>query len=193
MSLCNAWAPWLPTLQDVEVRKDHNTEIGQYYEQFGWEQLVVPADCPKVAARMSDLKVLFDQRYGFRMLNSETLEQWQIRLQSRFDRFVRIYERAYTLYEKYDQDMLDDMKGGEIITRDIAGTGSTVNTPDSITNASDDYADSRTRSKTNETIKTVRTGEGLVDDINAGFEKYIDIDQDFISRFEDSFLNIFWY
>ena len=193
MSLKDAWSPWLPTLQDVEVRKDHGTEIGQYYEQFGWEQLVVPADCPRVASRMGDLKVLFDQKFAFRMLNSETLEQWQIRLQSRFDRYVHIYERAYTLYEMYEQDMLDDMKGGEIITRNAAGTGSTVNTPDSITNASDDYADARTRSKTDETIKTVRTGEGLVDDINAGFEKYIDIDQDFISRFEDSFLNIFWY
>ena len=142
---------------------------------------------------MNDLKVLFDQKYAFRMLNSETLEQWQIRLQARFDRYVRIYERAYVLYAKYNQDMIDDMKGGEIITRSASGTGSTVNTPDYATNASDDYADARTRSQTSERVETVRTGEGLVDDINSGFRKYLDIDQDFISQFEDSFLNLFWY
>ena len=185
--------PWLPTLQDIEARKDHDTELGQYYEKFGWEQLVVPDDCPVVAGRMNDLKTLFDQKFGFRMINSETLEQWQIRLQARFDRYVHIYERAYVLYSKYQQDMIDDMKGGEIITRAASGVGSTVNTPDYAVNASDEYADSRTRSATTEKIETVRTGEGLVDDINSGFRKFVDIDQDFISQFEDSFLNLFWY
>ena len=191
--MIDAFYPWVPTLQDIETRKDHNTELGQYYERFGWEQLVVPADCPKVAARMDDLKILFDQKYAFRMLNSETLEEWQIRLQTRFDRYVHIFERAYLLYEKYQQDMIDDMKGGEIITRTASGVGSTVNTPDIKINASDDYADSRTRSATSEKVETVRTGEGLVDDINAGFRKFVDIDQEFIGQFEDSFLNIFWY
>ena len=89
--------------------------------------------------------------------------------------------------------MIDDMKGGEIITRTASGVGSTVNTPDIKINASDDYADSRTRSATSEKVETVRTGEGLVDDINAGFRKFVDIDQEFIGQFEDSFLNIFWY
>ena len=191
--MIDAFYPWVPTLQDIETRKDHNTELGQYYERFGWEQLVVPADCPKVAARMDDLKILFDQKYAFRMLNSETLEEWQIRLQTRFDRYVHIFERAYLLYEKYQQDMIDDMKGGEIITRTASGVGSTVNTPDIKINASDDYADSRTRSATSEKVETVRTGEGLVDDINAGFRKFVDVDQEFIAQFEDSFLNIFWY
>ena len=189
----DAYYPWLPTLQYIEARKDHDTEIGQYYEGFGWEQLVVPDDCPIVAGRMTDLNILFDQKYAFRMINSETLEQWQIRLQARFDRFVHIYERAYLLYSKYKQDMVDDMKGGEIITRSASGVGSTVNTPDIKINASDDYADSRTRSATTERIETVRTGEGLVNDINSGFRKFVDIDQDFISQFEDSFLNLFWY
>ena len=191
--MIDAFYPWVPTLQDIETRKDHNTELGQYYEKFGWEQLVVPADCPRVAARMDDLKVLFDQKYAFRMLNSETLEEWQIRLQTRFDRYVHIFERAYLLSEKYQQDMIDDMKGGEIITRSASGVGSTVNTPDIKINASDDYADSRTRSATSEKVETVRTGEGLVDDINAGFRKFVDVDQEFIGQFEDSFLNIFWY
>ena len=200
----DAYAPWLPTLQDIEVRKD-DIETGPYYRRFGWDQLVVPDDCPIVAGRMTDLKTLFDQKYAFRMINSETLEQWQLRLQSRFDRFVHIYERAYTLYARYDQDMIDDMKGGETrtISRKTSGSESgdvrNVNTPDSATNADDRYADSRSKSSGtssgSEDISDVliKTGEGIIDNINSGFRKYIDIDQDFIRQFEDSFLNLFWY
>lgn len=208
----DAFYPWLPTLQDIEVRK-RDVDNGSYYQRFGWDQLVVPNDCPIVAGRMTDLKTLFDERYAFRMINSETLEQWQIRLQSRFDRYVRIYERAYTLYTKYDQDMIDDMKGGEtrtIIrsgTEDGSGSESgdvrNINTPDTRVNADDEYADSRSKSSgtssskvtTSENISDVliKTGEGIIDNINSGFRKYIDIDQDFIRQFEDSFLNLFWY
>ena len=70
-----AFAPWLPTLQEIEVKKDPHTELGRYYLKFGFEQLVVPADCPHVAARKDELKILFDQRYAFRMINQETLER----------------------------------------------------------------------------------------------------------------------
>ena len=208
----DAYAPWLPTLQDIEVRKD-DVEVGEYYKKFGWDQLVVPDDCPIIAGRMANLKILFDQKYAFRMINSETLEQWQIRLQARFDRYAHIYERAYTLYSTYDQELIDDMLGGEIrtITRSGTETGSgsesgdvrNVNTPDAATNADDRYADSRSKSSgtsstsviTSESVtdKKVKTGEGLIDNINSGFRKFIDIDQDFIRQFEDSFLNLFWY
>ena len=151
----DAYAPWLPTLQDIEVRKD-DVEVGEYYKKFGWDQLVVPDDCPIIAGRMANLKILFDQKYAFRMINSETLEQWQIRLQARFDRYAHIYERAYTLYSTYEQELIDDMIGGETrtITRSGSetGTGSesgdvrNVNTPDAATNADDRYADSRSKS-----------------------------------------------
>lgn len=208
----DAYASWLPTLQDIEVRKE-DVEVGEYYKKFGWDQLVVPDDCPIIAGRMGNLKILFDQKYAFRMINSETLEQWQIRLQARFDRYAHIYERAYTLYSTYDQELIDDMLGGEIrtITRSgtETGTGSesgdvrNVNTPDAATNADDRYADSRSKSSgtsstsvtTSESVtdKKVKTGDGLIDSINSGFRKFIDIDQDFIRQFEDSFLNLFWY
>lgn len=228
----DAYAPWLPTLQDIEVRKD-DVEVGEYYKKFGWDQLVVPDDCPIIAGRMANLKILFDQKYAFRMINSETLEQWQIRLQARFDRYAHIYERAYTLYSTYSQELIDDMIGGETrritksgsesrkITRSGSetGTGSesgdvrNVNTPDAATNADDRYADSRSKSSGTSssslissedttdglissddiTDRLIKTGEGLIDNINSGFRKFIDIDQDFIRQFEDSFLNLFWY
>lgn len=192
MRFSEAFAPWLPTLQDIEVRKT-DPEHADYYQRFGWDNLVVPDDCPHVTARMNDLKVFFEQRYGFRMVNKESLERWQIGLQAKFDEVVHIYERAYILYEKYEQEMLDDMLGGEKITRDTLGDSQQINTPDYATNASQDYADNRSRSNVKETISTVRTGDGLIDSVNAGYQRWIDIDQSFIAEFENNFLNIFWY
>lgn len=190
MTLCEAFEPWLPELITIEKKK-LDGEPG--YSGIGFENLVVPTDCTRVSARMSTLKVLFDQRYAYRMLNAETLERWQVRLQNTFDRIVHTYERAYELYAKYQTDMLNDMLGGEIITRDLTSGGSQVNTPDYATNATDDYADSRSRGKIDETITTVRTGDDLVDSINRGFQNWVDIDQALIQEFENNFLNIFWY
>lgn len=185
---------WLPTLQDIEVRKtDADPDIASYYSRFGWENLVVPADCVKVAARMSDLKELFDERYAFRMINQETPERWQIKLQTAFDRVVHTYERAYVLYDKYATEMLNDMIGGEIITRGTTGSSSVANTPDYAVNENDQYADSRTRTKVDETVTTDRKGSDLIDSINTGFRDWVDIDQALIGEFENNFLNVFWY
>ena len=192
MTFSEAFAPWLPTLQDIEVRKN-DVDVGDYYRRFGWENLVVPDDCPHITSRMPYLKPLFEQKYGFRMVNQESLERWQIKLQAKFDEIVHIYERAYTLYEKYEQEMLDDMLGGEKITRSTKGDSQQINTPDYTTNASEDYADNRSRSKIDETISTIRTGDGLVDSVNAGYQRWVDIDQALIAEFENNFLNIFLY
>lgn len=206
----DAFQSWIPTLQDLEVRKqDPDPQIAAYYQRFGWDNIEVPADCPRVAARMNDLKIIFEERYGFRMINSETPERWQIRLQNRFDRFVRVYEHAYELYETYQADLIDDVRAGEIRTwsrsysdtQSSSGSGSEVDTPDAAVNAGDNYADRRTKttesgssSGTDSISETkIKTGESLVTSINEGFRKYVDIDQDFIGQFEDSFLNLFWY
>ena len=206
----DAFKSWIPTLQDLEVRKqDPDPQIAAYYQRFGWDNIEVPADCPRVAARMNDLKIIFEERYGFRMINSETPERWQIRLQNRFDRFVRVYEHAYELYETYQADLIDDVRAGEVRTwsrtysdsQSSSGSGSEVDTPDAAVNAGDNYADRRTKttesgssSGTDSISETkIKTGESLVTSIHEGFRKYVDIDQDFIGQFEDSFLNLFWY
>jgi len=208
--MSDAFESWIPTLQDLEVRKqDPDPTIAAYYQRFGWENIEVPADCPRVAARMNDLKIIFEERYAFRMINSETPERWQIRLQNRFDRFVRVYEHAYELYETYQADLIDDVRAGEVRTwsrtysdsQSSSGSGSEIDTPDAAVNAGDNYADRRTKSTesgsssgTDSISETkIKTGESLVTSINEGFRKYVDIDQDFIGQFEDSFLNLFWY
>lgn len=206
----DAFESWIPTLQDLEVRKqDPDPEIAAYYQKFGWENLEVPDDCPRVAARMNDLKTIFEERYAFRMINSETPERWQIRLQNRFDRFVRVYEHAYELYATYQSELVDDVRSGETRTwqrsysdtQSSSGDGSEINTPDAAVNAGDEYADRRTRSTESGTTsgtdsvteKKIKTGESLIDSINEGFRRFVDIDQDFIRQFEDAFLNLFWY
>ena len=202
--MSDAFAAWLPTLQDLEKRKVDDPNK-YYYQRFGWEMLVVPDDCVRVAARMGDLKTLFDERYAFRMLNAETMEQWQIRLQTRFDSYVRIYERAYELYERYSDALKDDMEPGELRTWDrtysdlSSGDSSSVNTPDSVINASGDYADARTKSSGSSsgtdsvTEKKVKTGEAMINAVNEGIMKWKDLDIAFIKEFENNFLNIFWW
>lgn len=203
--------PWLPELIDIEAMK--TGPEGAYYSKFGWEQLVVPADCQMVADRMADLKVRFDERYANRMLNSETLERWQVRLQNRFDEKVHIYERAYRLYQQYEQDMLDDVVQGEKIV--VAGTNQqggsdsstvearNIDTPDEVINANDGYASSLSRNQgtteygrkdtVNSTTTRTVTGQALVEGINNAIYSWRDLDTEFVKEFENNFLNVYWY
>ena len=110
--------PWVPTLVDVE--KGKTGDEAAYWSKFGWENLVVPEDCPITLGRMSILKVRFDERYANRMLNQETMERWQIRLQNRFDEVVHRYERAYRLYNQHSTKIDDGVLPGTL--RELDGT-----------------------------------------------------------------------
>lgn len=202
MTLKRAWEPWLPTLQDIEVRKDSGDP---QYSNLGWENLEVPDDCPHVLARMDQLKILFDETYFDRMINSETPSSWQIRLQRTFDRNVHRYERAYLVYETYAQELIDDIPSGEkeSISRSVEGSesaeASAVSTPDLQINDSDRYADSKNKSSGSSTLgesieRTKRkTGDGFIDSLNESFRKWVDIDVAFVEEFQNNFLNLFWY
>lgn len=203
--------PWLPELIDIEAMK--TGPEGAYYSKFGWEQLTVPTDCPLVSSRMDSLKIRFDERYANRMLNAETLERWQVRLQNRFDEKVHVYERAYKLYQQYEQDMLDDVVQGEKVT--VTGTtqqggsdSSTVearniDTPDEAINADENYASSLSKNQgttqygrtdtVNSTTTRIVTGQALVEGINNAIYSWRDLDTEFVKEFENNFLNVYWY
>ena len=159
--------PWLPTLLDIERMKAEGTdEEKAYWQKFGWEVLDVPEADTHVKARMDILKTRFIANYGWRMLAYETMEQWQVRLQEKFDSVVDRYERAYQLYEDNRDDMMKDAVPGittTVSSRTTAGgsdktsnTGSVTDndsgsdsttatskhsdTPDSMINTSDNYA-----------------------------------------------------
>lgn len=211
----DADAPWLPELIDVEAKKAGPQ--ADYYSRFGWENIVVPDDCPIIASRMDFLKVRFDERYANRMLNAETMERWQVRLQNRFDEVVHRYERAYALYRDRDDDMRADIIRGEKVTfkgttasggkdTTVSGTDThSADTPDSGINASGDYGSSVTSSKTDGSVSYGRTevldsttehtvtGGTLVDDINHAVDAWRDLDTELVREFENNFLNVWWY
>lgn len=199
------WA-WLPKLIDIEGLKQGNDK--DYYSKFGWEQLEVPEDCPNVQERMENLKVIFDEKYAYRMVNCETLEQWQTKLQAKFDSIVRRYERGYELYSLHSQEMKDDvLEGSRTTTTSNAQAGGsdtvhskTSDTPDQSFNDSSIYAGSTNDGKTTygrtdkvtATTEFVVTGTGLVQSVNATIDDWRDIDVSFINEFENNFLNILW-
>lgn len=203
---------WLPQLVEIETWKA-DSDDPDYWKQFGWENLEVPDDCPTVAGRMDQLKMRFDERYAYRMLNSETMERWQVRLQNRFDENVRRYERAYTMYSRYETDMMDDVLEGERIVTESSvkqgGSDSTdtttrnIDTPDEAVNQDENYASNlshvngkvtygRSDTGRTETVRTV-TGKSLVDSVNDSMDRWRDVDTGFVKEFENLFLNIFWY
>ncbi len=183
---------WIPTLGDI-LDKRSDPDAHPIYRKVGWDALEVPSDCPNVSARMDVLKVRFDERYLNRMLNAETLERWQVRLQNRFDEVVRRYDRAYSIYEAKNDSMLNDLEEGSMTTTKATSTGRSIDTPDSIINADDDYADRLNRSQADGETKVVITGTGLVRSINDTIYEWRDLDTEFVKEFEDNFLNIFWY
>lgn len=208
----DAELPWLPKLCDVENFKV-NSDDPTYWQRFGWEALEVPGECTFVRERMETLKTRFDQQYFGRKLNSETIEVWQVRLQRRFDEVVRRYDRMYELYQRYDQDMKDDIISGEkTVTESTAqaggsdtseGTGRNIDTPDELVNSTEGYAGSRSDSKAtntygrtdtlNSTVTHTMTGKGVVDSINDSVMSWKDIDTEFVNEFQNNFLNVFWY
>lgn len=155
-------APWVPTLLEIEMNKANEDDGSRTdWRKYGWSALYLnEKDCPFVTQRWTELEARFINRYAYRMINQETLERWQTRLQNRFDEVVNRYERAYRLYEEY-KDTLDEnvMKGKRTtIDHTISDTGmnsekytgSDTNsgknkysdTPDSDINESDNYAGS---------------------------------------------------
>ena len=202
---------WLPTYLDVQMK----------YPTFGWQSLVVDEDCPNVQSRMLTLQTRFEERYANRMISSETLQRWQVRLQNRFDEVVRRYERAYGLYSRYQEDMDADVLPGETYKENETvksdtkqgGTDSSesenrnIDTPDSIINQNPNYADSLTNGKStvtygrtdegNSTRDLTRTrtltGQDLMLNINGSIDGWRDIDTYFVGEFENLFMNVWWY
>ena len=191
-----ACEPWIPKLIDIEKRKAD----GVYgYADIGFDKLDVPASLTQINARKSELTVRFNERYYYRMINSETLERWQNRLQNRFDEIADKYERAYVLYAANGQAMLDDILPGwsETMDRTDANSGTDTSTrtgnetleptgtdtdtrryadtPDSSTNTSDMYADRREiSSRTFTQRKDTKTYNSVADALVHG--KQTDID-----------------
>lgn len=119
--------PWFPTLAWLINHKENYDGSGSIdFRKYGWDALVVPDDCIYVKSRMSTLEVRFNQRYMMRLLSQETLENWQIRLQNRFDELVHTMERAYSIYAEHETSM-DRVLPGETTETEGSSTDSGSN------------------------------------------------------------------
>lgn len=197
--------PWLP--EYIEIEKN--------YPEYDFAHLEFDSSKTFVAARKDYLATRMHERYAMRRISAETLERWKTRMQNKLDEIIAKYDRAYEMYSKYANQLKNDAMRGYRDTVVSAQTqhdltngtsnevGKSIDTPDSATNADDDYADSRTkndittnqnshrssggRAQTNHVI----TGDSMIDSINAGIVNWRDIDTAFIMEFENLFLNIF--
>lgn len=158
MSLCEAFEPWLPTLLDIEHRRQ---EGDPQYQNVGFTALVFPVGATNLATRRAELEERFFERYAMRRINQETLTRWQLRLQNRFDEIADRYERAYQIYADYaaqmDGDVLEgwqdtysgsdskEYKGSEDLTRSgsekVTDKGRVTDTPDAAVNDTQVFAD----------------------------------------------------
>lgn len=204
---------WSPKLIEVEQWK---TETGgEYWRQFGWNQIEVPSDCTLVDARMNILGTHFLDRFAFRRLGRETMEEWQIALQYKFDMFVRKYERAYDLYTTKATEIAqpirrettsrsyEDHSEGEV-TGSSQTVGKIADTPDTTINLSNAWGDRVDKSNGSSTTNQTDSGGGkesitheyggdAIARVNSNIEEWKNIDKEFLDCFEDLFLNVFDY
>ena len=116
-------------------------------------------------------------------------------------------EYAYELRDRYLSKVSDSVgaagrvtelhEGQDISTADNKQTY--VDTPDSLINESLSYADSLTKDEGNRRISygqkittTTDDDRDLSDKLNRTIDGYRDIDVEFINKFEDNFLNVFY-
>lgn len=217
MEEMNESREWLPRLIDIIHFAQEGTADEQlYFSRFGFSQLVIPADCTRVSARMTTLQQLFEQRYLFRRIGAETMPRWQIRLQNRMDTIVHRYERAYELYE---DSLINEIQDGEIETHSgtdarnttaqnsgqASGTSKVSDTPDSAVSENDAYAGSFTKNNTSnstsgsstdrlthgEVIERMHVGPDILEGVNENIDGWRDLDVALVAEFENLFMNVF--
>ena len=176
---------WAPTLHDILYKAQFGTaDERTYYSKFGLGQVVIPEDCENLADAMTRAVVMFNERYALRMINRETLETWQMGLQSKLDTIAYRYERAFALYADNAEEMSNVLEK-KVTVRDMtsqnsgsdstsygrkdtfAGTVKDIDTPDTAINANANYADRLTKNdNSNQASGTDTLTHGLKTEID---------------------------
>lgn len=178
-----------------------------YYAKFGFRKLVPPSDCPNLTERWSTLCNLAESRYAFREINRETMEQWQISLQSRLDAVAHTFEHSYAIQKRW-QATVDESptkstvnQHSEVHNASNSSSGKKiyVDTPDSAVNDTLRYADSvdqttasGTSSSSWSSSDTVTDFRNLQSEMDKIIDGYRDLDILFIAKFENNFINVFY-
>lgn len=209
MWITEADAPWMPKLVDILYKGQHGTNDEKaYYSKFGISAAEWSSDHSRLLSHKNEIVRLFNERYAERMINRETLEAWQNRLQTIMDTEAPIAEHALALYaihantdigdsETTTYNNLKDQMGGN-----DQNSATVTDTPDAIINLSDKYADSVSRNSTTYGRNNTRTGSvtvtrtppgGNVPLANQNMDAYRNIIAEFVGKFEKIFMSIMWY
>ena len=188
----------------------------QYYKQFGLSQVVLPDAASKWLPAIWDrVCTRVNERYWKRYLACETLEEWQVLLQTMTDELAPRYERAFRMYaansEASETEILAVMKTDygtdgltDTHTQETKGTSKTTvrDTPDGVINDTSSYAgtvtdgvtDAGTTKSTRKGVVTVtQTGsDGVLGRVNENIRLWRDLETDLVKEYASAFMTFIW-
>lgn len=191
-------------------------EIGRtLYSQFGLSKVVLPASADTYLPAIWDrVCTRVNEKYWKRYLACETLEEWQVLLQTLTDELAPRYERAFRMYaansEASEADILTTMRTdyGDGLTDEhtqtAKGTSKTTvrDTPDGVINDTSDYAGTVTEGSTDAgTTKSTRKGtvtvtqtgsDGVLGRVNENIRLWRDLETDLVKEYANAFMAFIW-
>ena len=187
-----------------------------YYTRFGLSRVVLPSSASTYLPAIWDrVCTRVNERYWKRYLAGETLEEWQVLLQTMTDELAPRYERAFRMYaansEASEADILATMRtdyGADGLTDEhtqtAKGTSKTTvrDTPDGQINDTSDYAGTVTDGETDAgTTKSTRKGtvtvtqtgsDGVLGRVNENIRLWRDLETDLVKEYANAFMSFIW-
>lgn len=186
-----------------------------YYDSFGLSHVVLPASADTYLPAIWDrVCTRVNERYWKRYLACETLEEWQVLLQTMTDELAPRYERAFRMYaansEASEADILATMRTdyGDGLTDEhtqtAKGTSKTTvrDTPDGVINDTSNYAGTVTEGSTDAgTTKSTRKGtvtvtqtgsDGVLGRVNENLRLWRDLETDLVKEYANAFMVFIW-
>ena len=185
------------------------------YTDFGLSRVVLPSSADTYLPVIWDrVCTRVNERCWKRYLACETLEEWQVLLQTMTDELAPRYERAFRMYaansEASEADILATMRTdyGDGLTDEhtqtAKGTSKTTvrDTPDGEINASSAYAGTVTDGETDAgTTKSTRKGtvtvtqtgsDGVLGRVNENIRLWRDLETDLVKEYANAFMSFIW-
>ena len=185
------------------------------YTDFGLSHVVLPDSASTYLPAIWDrVCTRVNERYWKRYLAAETLEEWQVLLQTMTDELAPRYERAFRMYaansEASEADILATMRTdyGDGLTDEhtqtAKGTSKTTvrDTPDGQINDTSTYAGTvtdgvtdagTTKSTRKGTVTVTQTGsDGVLGRVNENIRLWRDLETDLVKEYANAFMSFIW-
>lgn len=182
------------------------------WSKYGIDQVELPPDTPLCAALWSRICTRCREKYWKRYLAGETLEDWQVTLQTITDENIPRFERALRLYvaNPIEKDLLASTVTdyGDGLTDETeqtkAATSKTTmrDTPDTSINDSSGYAGTVTDGTSDSgTLKSTKKGKitvtqtgggGILEALNSNVDSWRDIETEIVKSYASAFMSYVW-